>query len=546
MQVPNSELIIIAEDIVSKNFDFHQFCTEYKTLLDPEKNRKDLTAESVYKFMFSMIKTLIINSLKTNTTPSNKSRYMINRNEFLESENARLAKEIYNMQAREPQNLIQNLSKYLASATKIQAAWRGFKLRSNLKPIINSLRKNKKKYQSSSQKSLISVKAAIETLNLTFEDCYRASDKNNDGVVTTEEYTNFLFKLKLKVPRGVIIKAIEMLDENCTGSIERDEFYESLECYGIDSEDHESQQVPYLHRVLTKFYKKCEELNLDFISIFRSCTTTDKASADALLKSIQNSLGLLNRESNYLIRRLDLDHTGLVSLSDYMNLFNQNFLTLRPKTQAIIMTSDILQKEKTQENPSVKETQPVLSNKKSEESKPENIQKKLACHKFLEVLDKYSLDPIGLFRFSNKTKSNSITLKQYFSGLQKLIPDFEKSFSYEELCNILPENINKQILDNLFPLNEKIDETSNYSSYWIKRFNTLASKKNINTQILFASADMDKDGLIAKEDFENTLNQIFGKEFSVSEIDNIAQSYGIEDKKTYDYKNFYNLMAKAQ
>ena len=389
---------------------------------------------------------------------------------------------------------------------------------------INSKKNQETSKKSPSEKILLSMKAALKKLNLTLENSYRACDINIDGKVSHEEYHNFLDKLKLSLPKKKISKFLEAIDENCTGFIERDQFYECLEAYGIATEDHKSQTIPYSAKIMNKFQEKCVELNLSPVSIFKECSSNDEAVTEEIRKMIKKTLGFLEREAEVIIRFIDPHYIGIVKYSTFIAFLEQK--RVMPKTS--IQNSPLKIEQKTQfiENNQIQEDPNIA----------------ICKSKFKELLNRYSLDPHSIFRFSNKLKAEKITREQYIGGLAKLVKNFEVYISDSELSLFLPETITKEELQKLFPEENKEIEFVQEHEYWIKRFNSLMSKKGLNLQMIFITADSDKDGHISLSDLSLAFTDLFDKDFSQNEIKLIVNSFGLEKEKFYSYKNFYNII----
>ena len=82
------------------------------------------------------------------------------------------------------------------------------------------------------------ISTAIEQKGLTLEQCYRAADSDCDGKLTFEELRKFLTDLKITLPESVMSRFMLIIDEDCSGIIEKKEFYNALTAYQIGKEDH--------------------------------------------------------------------------------------------------------------------------------------------------------------------------------------------------------------------------------------------------------------------------------------------------------------------
>lgn len=80
------------------------------------------------------------------------------------------------------------------------------------------------------------AKDAAEKMGLTLEMLFRAADSKCKGVVKLEEFKLFLQRIKLKLASAQLARFLYLVDEECTGHLERDDFYTTLAAYGINSE----------------------------------------------------------------------------------------------------------------------------------------------------------------------------------------------------------------------------------------------------------------------------------------------------------------------
>ena len=523
------ELLIAGENILVKDLSFTDFLSRYDSLL-LEHSLSDNMEEKIYSLLTKILRaTSLERSTSPQNTPITRVRYLESRNSYLESEIIALNTEnskLKNYEARAIGKAIQCLPYLTESALKIQSIWRGFRLRKTFPALVADIKwKKKLKKTCPAEDILISVKNALSKRSLTLENCYRACDIDNDGVVTGEELRNFLEKLKISVEKRQILKLIEVLDENCSGIIERDELYECLDAYGISSEYHIGKINTLSARALQKFIDKCKNLN-GIIDFFRECSSGEEITTEELRKYLKKHIKLLDREVHVLVGILDPDCSGIIKYSTYVSILERKF-TAR-ETSVGVVKDQRASNVRSMKNPTEKSTATA------------DLQK-ASTNKFIQVLKMYSLDPLGILRFTDKSNSDNISRDDYIKGLKKLIPNLGSHINDDEVIELLPENISKQTIQSIF-FSEDEDENTQENDYWVKRFNIMIQKKGLNLQMIFMAADSDKDGLISVKDLKDSLFVILDKEISQSEIQLLVHSYGFDDQKQYNFKAFYNII----
>jgi Ca2+-binding EF-hand superfamily protein len=65
---------------------------------------------------------------------------------------------------------------------------------------------------------------------------FRAADKDCSNVVAVDYFRSFLMRLRLGLSQSQISRIIYLCDEECTGVIRRDEFYNCLAAYEVNQE----------------------------------------------------------------------------------------------------------------------------------------------------------------------------------------------------------------------------------------------------------------------------------------------------------------------
>lgn len=65
---------------------------------------------------------------------------------------------------------------------------------------------------------------------------FRAADKDSAGTVLVDDFRIFLSKLKLGLSHSQISRLMFLCDEDCSGVIRKDEFYNCLAAYEVNEE----------------------------------------------------------------------------------------------------------------------------------------------------------------------------------------------------------------------------------------------------------------------------------------------------------------------
>ena len=325
------------------------------------------------------------------------------------------------------------------------------------------------------------------------ENCFRACDINYDSKVTNEELFNFLKKLKMKIPERKLMRFIEILDENYSGFIEREEFYETLEAYGLATEDHKSQVITYKNKVIKTYQERCQKMNLSISDVFYSCANGTQAESKELGKNMKNMLKLLDKEIHFLIRMLDPSESGIISFHSYLACLEKNIVSasfynrkIDENSEETTVKGNYEQFEEIdkdsgeeemnyQENPKIQQQKDIKTRKDEEKPKPdnqilvkspqkqENFEVFPSAIKFIELLKSYSLDPIGVFRFSNKANADSISIQDFFHGLKKLITNLEERLTIQELQALFPDEITKDLITKISVYsNNKTDDLNTH------------------------------------------------------------------------------------
>ena len=88
----------------------------------------------------------------------------------------------------------------------------------------------------SNQLVMQKAKIAAERIGLTLEMMFRAADTETQGKVLLEEFKIFMRKIKYKITPGQMTRFLFLIDEECTGTITRIDYYSTLAAYGVNTE----------------------------------------------------------------------------------------------------------------------------------------------------------------------------------------------------------------------------------------------------------------------------------------------------------------------
>ena len=217
--------------------------------------------------------------------------------------------------------MLKHISKWQRAATKIQASWKGRCARAQyLKQIQAHIQKLYIVKSTPDHVLLKKICQMLKKSRLTLEECYRAADLDSDGVVSCEEFSRFLSKLKLDLSSYELSRLIAILDDDMSGKLENQEFYETLAAYRVISD---TSRVKGLSRqVLQRFLESVNSRDLDPESIFNSCDVNGdgRVSVEELGK-LSKSMGMKKREILVLMEVLDSDHSGLITKEEFLRYF---------------------------------------------------------------------------------------------------------------------------------------------------------------------------------------------------------------------------------
>lgn len=116
--------------------------------------------------------------------------------------------------------------------------WRGILARRNFKRVVARLSKGEapKQTPNTNQFVMIRAKEAAEKIGLSLEMLYRAADMSSQGQMTLEDFKLFLKKIKLKLAPAQLTRFLFLVDEDCSGTVTKEDFYTTLAAYGVNTE----------------------------------------------------------------------------------------------------------------------------------------------------------------------------------------------------------------------------------------------------------------------------------------------------------------------
>lgn len=516
-----SECAEVINNLVAKEISFSEFLEAYNMKPAPEH---------IFRFFQVFLREYYkeINANGFKVSPSNRIHYLETRNEALEAKVRQYRDEFSKIKTYEDEafkRVVGALPEYTKSALKLQAFWRGLKIRNNLPRIVAGFRKNMiKKNFNPNEKIVNDIKLALGKLNLTLENAYRACDVGGDGIITTEEFSRFLQKLKLRLPQRTIFKFIEILDNNFSGNIERDEFYDCLDAFSVASENHFMKGEPYSIRVLRKFKELSDSLNFNIIQFFQKSENKNEIPTDFFLKAVKKEFDLVDQELQALSSIFDPAKIGCIYYTDFLTAMNNKSIS----------SNKVLKEHVTEK--------PPVAHPSFEKSFSVSSEKNPIIEKFLETLKIYGLDPLGVFRFVSKNQTDRISSQDFLNGLKKLVPDITSQISEEELTLVIPNPLTIKLVNSMVENNNMDSVRSQEGQYWFTRFELLCEKHSITLQIIFTGSDFNKDHKVSFEDLAQGLEILFKNELTQSECVMVLNAFKIEPEKAYSFKEFYNKM----
>lgn len=97
----------------------------------------------------------------------------------------------------------------------------------------------------SNQFVMLRAKEAAEKLGLSLEMIFRAADEQSQGTILLEDLKLFLKKAKFKLAPAQMSRFLFLVDEDCSGSIARSDYYLTLAAYGVNTESQWAQGTTF-------------------------------------------------------------------------------------------------------------------------------------------------------------------------------------------------------------------------------------------------------------------------------------------------------------
>lgn len=215
-------------------------------------------------------------------------------------------------------NTLKKVSVWQKAAVKIQAAWKGKKTRKAYFSLIKDHAAALKNYEKIPEREfLIKINKTLKAQHLTFEDCFRAADSNSKGLVTNESFIRFISKLNLNINQYQLTRLITILDEDLSGKLESQEFYETLAAYNLLTDT--SKARGYSQKVMNKFQTILKDRQLDPSALFNACDKNQDGMISLIeLRSLAQSIGMKKRETIALMDILDTDRSGTLKKDEFL------------------------------------------------------------------------------------------------------------------------------------------------------------------------------------------------------------------------------------
>lgn len=255
------------------------------------------------------------------------------------------------------------------------------------------------------------VQNEMRKKNLTMEEAFRAADEDCDGVVTCEELLKFFGRLKLGLTQAQVSRLLLILDEDFSGKIDRQEFYNALSAYETGVENHRSSQHTFEQETLMKVSQILEKRKIEPVEMFNLCDTDN--SGIISLKELESSFEKLNmnlqrKEIFALMKILDKDRSGSLNKEEFLKIMQKGAQAFKIEAAISGTRSSVMFKP---QGPAKKqEAMQVDEEVKAIVEKMEKGQ-----HSLPEVLE----------RVDDK-QQGKVTINAFISAIKKYFPDLNK------------------------------------------------------------------------------------------------------------------------
>ncbi|OMJ90793.1 hypothetical protein SteCoe_6773 [Stentor coeruleus] len=173
----------------------------------------------------------------------------------------------------------------------------------------------------SSKDILILISHLFKKHKLSLEEVFRITDKNYTGKVSYKDFLSFIQNLNLKIPSFFISRFLRIIDEDNTGILTSEDYYNTLIAYNIQTEDLKTIQEKLKEQVLVKYIKSLKSKNIDPLHVFSLCDI-DYSGCISLIELDKYvkllDLRLKDKEIYVLMELLDINGNGEISKQEYV------------------------------------------------------------------------------------------------------------------------------------------------------------------------------------------------------------------------------------
>lgn len=217
---------------------------------------------------------------------------------------------------------VNEIKRIVKSADKIRAFFKGCIQRKKYYKLVLKASNGKDLVREKKSNAFVvkSIAQTVGLLKLNLEQCFRAADQDSDGVVTHAELKNFLDHLQLAIPQSYITRFLMIIDEDCSGTITRREFYNTLSAYQQEKESQSESGRVYQQEVLLKFSEVLKKREIEADEMFSLCDID--MSGKITLKELEKYIAILNigfkdKEVVALMTLLDSNGNGEITREEF-------------------------------------------------------------------------------------------------------------------------------------------------------------------------------------------------------------------------------------